>query len=1005
MPAKKSATARTSAAAAASGSSKSLLGGKKGGARTKRGKITRKDVFAARSEMPAFIKMVVRRMRDGDAEVKEQCAAALMHIALMDHGDFVGDLYQGKCLPQLVRVIEDGSASAQANAAAALAGILSQKATHQHALVDAGGLAPLVNLLRTGSAKVQEEAAAALATLDADVSFQSEVIKAGAIPPLVATLQHGSAAVQASGAQALANAAAYSMDAQRAIAKAGAIAPLLALLGSVGRAQRPAAGALAKLARGNKEIQDTIAEAGGVPPLLSLLNQQVAEVQVASAAAIAELARGNATVQSVAAKAGAIGPLLALLSSRSAAAQANGMSALAQLASHNQENQDAIARQDGVRLVVSLLDKPWERSGGPMPEGAVAVLASAASAVMELSLHNGANQKAVVECNGIAQLAALMTSDSTHTDVKAEVAGALWALAEDAKAIQVSIAEARAIPPLVQLLGDGEERAHHHASGALSSLGLDNRENQIEITQLLIEPLSRGAPVAQERAATALWTLIRENASAHEAIAKAADPAALVELLKAGIPSARDYAVWALSLSIEGTECQATIAEAGGVGPLIAQLSDKRPVIQQQAAEALAKLAHDNRETNTAITQAGGVEPLLALIRDVAPSKPPKEPANSTPTWSLELAREASASAVHEKAVAALASLASDPAARDEIVGAGGIAHLTWLLEAKEHGTKRFAATALARLSHEHEATQSAIAASGAIKPLVALLDGSEGAEAQEAAAGAVLALAETVANRLIITEAGGIGFLVSMLGCNNLMAREHAEGALVRLSIEPENRVQIINKLVAMLQDPQAGGQEQAAAALANLARESEDNRKSIVDANGIDPLIELLGDSSSKAKENAVSAIKEICKGSKSNQMLVAKGGGIARLTGVLAGFSANTFKESTLVSLMTLAASALQEMAKDNRHNQDAITEAGAIPPLVGMLTAPVPELQARAAGALANLAHMNTENQGAITRTGAVAPLCSLIKEGSSETKVQRARRSPNSLWMKLPLPNR
>ena len=209
MPAKKSATARTSAAAAAAGSSKSLLGGKKGGARTKRGKITRKDVFAARSEMPAFIKMVVRRMRDGDAEVKEQCAAALMHIALMDHGDFVGDLYQGKCLPQLVRVIEDGSASAQANAAAALAGILSQKATHQHALVDAGGLAPLVNLLRTGSAKVQEEAAAALATLDADVSFQSEVIKAGAIPPLVATLQHGSAAVQASGAQALANAAAY----------------------------------------------------------------------------------------------------------------------------------------------------------------------------------------------------------------------------------------------------------------------------------------------------------------------------------------------------------------------------------------------------------------------------------------------------------------------------------------------------------------------------------------------------------------------------------------------------------------------------------------------------------------------------------------------------------------------------------------------------------------------------------------------------------------------------
>ena len=38
------------------------------------------------------------------------------------------------------------------------------------------------------------------------------------------------------------------------------------------------------------------------------------------------------------------------------------------------------------------------------------------------------------------------------------------------------------------------------------------------------------------------------------------------------------------------------------------------------------------------------------------------------------------------------------------------------------------------------------------------MLDGSEGDEAQEAAAGAILALAETVANRLIITESGGIG-------------------------------------------------------------------------------------------------------------------------------------------------------------------------------------------------------------------------------------------------------
>lgn len=218
-----------------------------------------------------------------------------------------------------------------------------------------------------------------------------------------------------------------------------------------------------------------------MPPLLSLLNIQVPEVQVASAAAIAELSRGNAAVQAVVAKAGAIGPLLALLGSRSPAAQAHGMSALAQLASQNRENQDAIARQDGVRLVVGLLDTPWERTGDRTPEGSVAVLASAACAVMELSSQNSAIQQAVVECNGIAMLAALMTSSSAHADVKAEVAGALWALSEDAQ-IKVLIGKSHATSSLVELLGEGEERAHNHASGALSSLGFDNRESARRIS-------------------------------------------------------------------------------------------------------------------------------------------------------------------------------------------------------------------------------------------------------------------------------------------------------------------------------------------------------------------------------------------------------------------------------------------------------------------------------------------------------------------------------------------
>ena len=70
-------------------------------------------------------------------------------------------------------------------------------------------------------------------------------------------------------------------------------------------------------------------------------------------------------------------------------------------------------------------------------------------------------------------------------------------------------------------------------------------------------------------------------------------------------------------------------------------------------------------------------------------------------------------------------------------------------------------------------------------------------------------------------------------------------QGALVRLSLESANRALIIKKLVSMLYDKGQGGQgaqEQAAAALANLASDSAENRVSIVDAGGIAPLLSLL-------------------------------------------------------------------------------------------------------------------------------------------------------------------
>ena len=64
------------------------------------------------------------------------------------------------------------------------------------------------------------------------------------------------------------------------------------------------------------------------------------------------------------------------------------------------------------------------------------------------------------------ELLASLVKNSIHMGVKAECAGALWALSQDPK-IKTMIARASAIPPLVALLSSTDQRACEQASDGL----------------------------------------------------------------------------------------------------------------------------------------------------------------------------------------------------------------------------------------------------------------------------------------------------------------------------------------------------------------------------------------------------------------------------------------------------------------------------------------------------------------------------------------------------------
>ena len=88
-------------------------------------------------------------------------------------------------------------------------------------------------------------------------------------------------------------------------------------------------------------------------------------------------------------------------------------------------------------------------------------------------------------------------------------------------------------------------------------------------------------------------------------------------------------------------------------------------ICSAQAAAALAKLAYANEETRAAITTASGVKPLIKLLQLTGHPTVRRDGAN------------------------ALANLATDPNARDEIVGAGGIRPLVLVLEDENFHTKK----------------------------------------------------------------------------------------------------------------------------------------------------------------------------------------------------------------------------------------------------------------------------------------------------------------------------
>ncbi|CAK8573118.1 unnamed protein product [Lathyrus sativus] len=287
------------------------------------------------------------------------------------------------------------------------------------------------------------------------------------------------------------------------------------------------------------------------------------------------------------------------------------------------------------------------------------------------------------DCDRIAIKALLDKLTSNDIEQQRAAAGELRLLAKRNADNRVCIAEAGAIPLLVELLSSGDPRTQEHAVTALLNLSI-NESNKGTIVNAgaipdIVDVLRSGSMEARENAAATLFSLsvLDEN---KVAIGAAGAIPALIKLLCEGTPRGKKDAATAIfNLCIyQGNKARAV--KAGIVAALIRFMKDAGGGMVDEALAIMAILA-GHHEGRMAIGQA---EPIPILVEVIRTGSPRNRENAAAVLWSvctgdllqLKLAKEHGA----EEALQGLSENGTDRAKRK----AGSILELLQRIEGED---------------------------------------------------------------------------------------------------------------------------------------------------------------------------------------------------------------------------------------------------------------------------------------------------------------------------------
>ncbi|KAL7614071.1 U-box domain-containing protein 14 [Lactuca sativa] len=220
------------------------------------------------------------------------------------------------------------------------------------------------------------------------------------------------------------------------------------------------------------------------------------------------------------------------------------------------------------------------------------------------------------------------------SDEQRSAAGELRLLAKRNADNRVCIAEAGAIPLLVELLSSPDTRTQEHAVTALLNLSINEANKGIIVSvgaiPEIVDVLKTGSTEARENAAATLFSLsvVDEN---KVAIGAAGAIPPLIELLQEGTPRGKKDAATAIfNLCIyQGNKVRAV--RAGIVTPLMGLLKDASSGMMDEGLAILAILA-SHQEGKMAIAEA---EPMGVLVEVIRTGSARNRENGSAVLWSL----------------------------------------------------------------------------------------------------------------------------------------------------------------------------------------------------------------------------------------------------------------------------------------------------------------------------------------------------------------------------------